>query len=171
MTKSSNNYFPNHPHTSRVWIFQSDKGLNTSEITIIENRISLFLNSWKSHGQQMKAEYKIMYNQFVILVLDKSFADVSGCGIDSLVHELKSCQQIIGNDFFNNGNVAFLKSNEVFILNHLAIKKAIEDGIIGFDNMIFINTIITLEELNSNWLVSVEESWVSKFFNSKSLSL
>ena len=46
--------FKNMPDNSRIWIYQSDRDLNESEISIIDDKTTTFLDSWQAHGKDLE---------------------------------------------------------------------------------------------------------------------
>ena len=46
--------FKNMPDNSRIWIYQSDRDLNESEISIIDDKTTTFLDSWQAHGKNLE---------------------------------------------------------------------------------------------------------------------
>ena len=77
---------------SRIWIFQSNRFIPDSNIELLENKISNFLISWTSHGNELAVSSKIKYNLFLIIALDQSQSAASGCSIDKLVAFIKKLE-------------------------------------------------------------------------------
>ena len=44
---------------SRVWIFQSLDSIDDRVVKVIKEKISLFLNEWKSHQKDFKSSFEI----------------------------------------------------------------------------------------------------------------
>ena len=63
---------------ARIWIYQSNKLFSNDQIKIIKNRIQDFLNSWTSHGNELKVASKIKYCYFIIIALDQNTSLASG---------------------------------------------------------------------------------------------
>ena len=78
---------------SRVWIFQSINLIDDQLVEIIKEKISLFLNKWKSHQRDFKSSFEIRHNTFIIVAADESSL-VSGCSIDSLVNFIKDLENM-----------------------------------------------------------------------------
>ena len=76
---------------SRVWIFQSLDFIDDRVVEVIKEKISSFLNEWKSHQKDFKSSFEIRYNTFIIVAADESNL-VSGCSIDSLVNFIKNLE-------------------------------------------------------------------------------
>ena len=52
--------FKNMPDNSRIWIYQSDRDLIESEISIIDDKTTLFLDSWQAHGKDLECSYSCL---------------------------------------------------------------------------------------------------------------
>ena len=86
------------PDTSRVWVYQSNREFTTAELAKITEKLKSFVNSWKRHGEDLKASFRIAYNQFIILAVDESYNNVSGCSIDASVNSIKQLEAEFGID-------------------------------------------------------------------------
>jgi len=69
--------FKDMPDESLVWIFQSSKELNLHMQAEMQSDLSLFLNNWNSHQNKLFAEAAILYQHFVVVMLDASRTDPS----------------------------------------------------------------------------------------------
>ena len=81
--------FENLNDDSRIWVYQSSREFNTQEINSIKEKLIDFVNEWTRHGDDLKASFEIKYNHFIILAVDESFNQVSGCSIDASTHIFK----------------------------------------------------------------------------------
>ena len=71
---------------ARIWIYQSNKLFSNDQIKIINDKIQDFLNSWTSHGNELKVASKIKYSYFIIIALDQNTSLATGCSIDCLLY-------------------------------------------------------------------------------------
>ena len=79
--------YKNLPNNSRVWIYQSDREFNNKEVELIKEESEDFINQWTRHGDDLKGSFTIKYNHFLVLAVDESYNNISGCSIDlSLIH-------------------------------------------------------------------------------------
>jgi len=151
--------FQNLPDSSRIWIYNSSRPFTEDEIIIIRNDGVLFIKDWTSHGALMMAQIDVLYDRFIVLALDESAANSSGCGIDKSVRFIKNIGEKINTDLFQRTTVYFRSSENlksVPIHEFWAMKKA---GIIEEQTIIFDNTIQTLGALRSKWEIPFCESW------------
>lgn len=150
---------------SRVWIYQSDRVLTGAEQDKILNELSVFLDKWAAHGNNLMASGTILHGTFLIISTDESFNMASGCSIDTsfrFVQDLGAKMQV---DFFQRMNLAFLIEGEVLILKMSDLKNKIKEGVIKNDSLFFDNTIQNKFELETNWCVKAAETWLARYFN------
>ena len=150
---------------SRVWIYQANRPLGLTESTQIRKDVSEFVKEWKAHGNELMAGCTVLKHQFLIIALDESFSEASGCSIDSCVRKI---QQVGGQylvDFFDRTIVATQNDeNEIVLVPMNEISEAISDGRINESTLVFNNTIQKLSELKSEWLKPAKESWIKRYF-------
>jgi hypothetical protein len=148
---------------SRIWIYQGNRLLSNDEETLIESLFEEFLQEWTAHGADLKAGLRIEKDLFLIIGLDEDFNRASGCSIDKLVHFIQHIESKISIDFFDRKRTALSFGNSVNLRSTQEIKKDIERGIIPEDQLIFVNTILTKKDLNKNWIVPVNQSWLKRY--------
>ncbi len=143
--------FVHLPANSKVWIYQANRELNSSEMSFLLENLKLFIQDWAAHGSQLYGDVSIEDNRFVILVVDESKTGVSGCSIDTSVRKIKELGTEIGVDFFNRMNLYLKKENE-FKQVHISEVK-------DFPDWNVYNPMVTnLQELRENWLIPVNQS-------------
>ncbi|MDY7395193.1 ABC transporter ATPase [Aureibaculum sp. 2210JD6-5] len=153
------------PNTSRVWVYQADRTLTEPEVKQISEYLRNFVNSWKRHGDDLTASYKIEYNQFIILAVDEDQNGVSGCSIDSSVHIIKEIEKAFDVDLLNKMKVSFKDGSNINTVNLSDFKKYAAQNKINADTIVFNNMINSKAELQSAWEVEASKSWHAKFLN------
>ncbi|MFM9986910.1 MAG: hypothetical protein ACKVOK_16840 [Flavobacteriales bacterium] len=147
------------PDNARIWIYTSIERLNASQITDIQSKTVEFLDDWTSHDQKMHAAFEIRNDHFLVLAVDESMAQASGCGIDKSVHHFQHLGATMNIPFFNRTEVFYMSDNQVLsvpVHQFWAMRKA---GIIQDETLLFDTTVRTLGELNSKWLIPFSQSW------------
>ena len=147
---------------SRVWIYQSSRLLSLSEALEAEEMIGAFAAEWKSHGADVDAYGNLFFGQFVVLMADESRAGVSGCSTDSSVRFIKSLGEKFGVDFFNRTNLAFVVKDKIQILPMNQLAYAVQNGFINSETLYFNNLVQTKAELEKDWIIPVQHSWLGK---------
>ncbi|TXD52064.1 MULTISPECIES: ABC transporter ATPase [unclassified Polaribacter] len=155
--------YKNLPHNSRVWIYQSNREFTLTEIEFISEKAVEFINTWTRHGDNLKGSFTIKYNQFLVLAVDESFNNVSGCSIDSSVRFIQAIEKELQLDLMDKMNVTFKDGEHVNMLKlsdfqHFAKEKKITSETIVFNNMVH-----TKEDFENNWEIPAAQSWHKRF--------
>jgi hypothetical protein len=148
-----------HPD-SRVWIYQSDRLFTLGEALDIELMLEQFAAGWQSHGDPVKGFATMFFGQFIVLMEDESVAGVSGCSTDSSVRLIKQIEQKFGVNMFNRQLLAFMIEDKVQLLPLSQVNYAIENGFINGETLYFNNNVLTKKELEDNWIIPLQKSWL-----------
>jgi hypothetical protein len=155
--------FESLENTSRVWIYQSTREFSKSEVEIINDKIELFLANWKRHGDDLKASYKLKYNQFIILAVDENFNDVSGCSIDASVNLMKQMEKELNVDLTNKLNISFKDNDNINIVSLSDFQKYAKQEKITSSTIVFNNMVSSKADFEQNWEVTANNSWHKRF--------
>jgi hypothetical protein len=138
--------FPKLSDHSRVWLYLSDRKLDSTEQLFAEEKLQDFLSTWKAHGKSLNCNGTILFSQYLILSVDEDIESASGCSIDSSVRFVKLLGVELTVDFFNRLNVlSWVNENETRVFSYF---EAINSDITYFNP-----SIQTLGELRGNWII------------------
>ena len=149
------------PGSARIWIYQADRKFTEEEISKISERGKVFVEQWIAHQQTLKASFTVFHNLFLIIGVDESYNDASGCSIDKSIHFIREVEKTFNVNLFNRLNVVYNQNNENQILHFTKLKNLLKENSISLDTKIYNNLIATKQELENNWLVNIKESWVA----------
>ncbi|MFC2175707.1 ABC transporter ATPase [Bacteroidota bacterium] len=153
-----NGFAPN----SRTWVYQASRNLTNAEAVEVKQLASNFAAQWKSHGAPLKAVADVLYNRFLVMMVDEDAGSASGCSIDSSVAQIKSIEQKLNIDLFDRMNLAYLNAqNELETVHANSISKAAEHGALTEKTTVFNNMIISKTELENKWRIPLIESWAA----------
>ena len=155
--------YKNLPNNSRVWIYQSDREFTNQEIVFISNKAEEFINSWTRHGDDLKGSFTVKYNQFLVLAVDESFNDVSGCSIDSSVRFIKQLENELQLDLMNKMNVTFKDNDTINLVKISDFQRFAKEEKITPETIVFNNMVNTKEGFETNWEVPAKQSWHKRF--------
>ena len=148
------------PNNAKVFIFQANRQLTSTDITVINDKMKSFLSSWAAHGKELTTEYTIQNNLFLIVGSDEDKVVTSGCSKDSLTHAIHFIGEKLNIDFFNRLNIAYkTKSGNFELASMIDFKKMIEKDEITQNTIVVNNLIETKADLLNCWQVEVENSW------------
>ncbi|PWS31553.1 ABC transporter ATPase [Pedobacter paludis] len=149
---------------SRVWIYQSNRKFTSAEETEILKKLESFTNQWKAHGNELLAKAEIRYGFFIILTVDETQANVTGCSIDSSVRLIKEIEQEYNIDLFNRFNIAYKVNDDVIVNSKEDFETLVNIKQVTPDTIVFNNMVQTLADLNTKWEVPFQNSWHSTVF-------
>ena len=150
---------------SRVWVYQSSREFNAEEVKTIEAKLKDFVNDWTRHGDDLKASFEIKYNHFIILAVDESFNQVSGCSIDASTHVFKEFENEFKVELLNKMNTAFKHGDHINVVTLADFQKYVKEDRISPDTFVFNNMVQNKADLDTLWEVPANKSWHSRYFN------
>ncbi len=155
--------YNNLPNNSRVWVYQADREFSIEEIEYISAKAILFIDNWTRHGDDLKGSFTIKYNQFLVLVVDESFNNVSGCSIDASVRFVQELEKELKIDLMNKMNISFKDGENINIVKLSDFQQFAKEKKITASTVVFNNMINTKEDFENNWEVTADKSWHKRF--------
>ena len=156
--------FNEMPDTSRLWVYQISRSLTDSEISFVKKYTENFISQWQAHGHDLKGAYEVQYNQFLIISVDESYSQASGCSIDSSVHLIQALEKELQVSFMTSGQVAFLQDESINLIPFNKLKEVVSQEAVTPQTRVFDNTVKNLAEYRQKWLVPSDQTWVSRYF-------
>lgn len=136
--------FPELNPNSTVWIYTSDRPFNEREIISLEHDLSEFIHSWAAHGDKLFGAHAILENRFIVLCVDESKVNASGCSIDASFNFIKSLGEKLNIDFFNRMLFYTESKTGIEAVNYRDIHSL-------SDQVVFNTMVRTNKELSENW--------------------
>ena len=99
--------------SSRVWVYQSNRKFTDHELIEINESIIDFLNDWTAHGAHLQSAFQIKYNRFIIIALNESSVEATGCSIDKCVHFIQKLEIQYNIDLLDKMNISFKQGDNV----------------------------------------------------------
>lgn len=147
------------PTTTRIWIYQSNKPFEDKDIPEIKQTVQDFAQQWISHNRQLRAHGDLLHKRFVVLMVDESQADASGCSIDKSVYFLKSLQAVYGVDLFDRMCFSYLDGEEVKTVSRDEFAQLYAGGKINNDTLVFDTLVNNKGDFDNNFIKPLKESW------------
>ena len=156
--------FDEMPDYARLWVYQAERKMSSQELEFVRANTSLFIDQWKAHGQDLRASFDIKHDQFLILSVDESQSEASGCSIDASVHLIKALEDELKISFMTSGHVAFLQNDEIKLYPFGQLKSLATEKVIEPETTVFDNTVQNLGDFRKRWTVESKDSWVKRYF-------
>lgn len=151
------------PAETRVWIYQANKPIDTEKLPALRSVVNQFAQNWVSHNRQLRAHGDVLHNRFILLAVDESQADASGCSIDKSVHFLKQLEAQLELDLFDRMTFAWKEGDSVKTAPSTDFAALYQSGEINDETLVFDNLVKTKGELEENWLKPLNKSWHRRF--------
>jgi hypothetical protein len=147
---------------SRMWFYGLKTPMNASQSAELKGIMDDFVGAWKAHGAQLAAAYRLIADQFLIIAVDESQQQATGCSIDKSVHLLQEFGTKHDLDFFNRMLVHVMENGTFTSYSTAELKAAIAEGKIGPNTQIMNTTAATLKESGMGTL-DLADSWAAKY--------
>lgn len=149
----------------RVWIYQAARFLTSDEKARVQEELDAFVAAWTAHGTKLAGTAEILYDLFIVLQVDESVANATGCSIDKSVHLLKDLEQTLGISLFDRLSVAYRNNQgEIAIANRSDFQQLVRDGIVDANTVVFNNMIVSGDDFPDRWEIPFTESWHARVF-------
>lgn len=150
---------------SRVWIYQANRVLSSSETEAIQQKLDSFTSQWLAHGNELLAAGEIRYNQFIILSVDEQQAGATGCSIDQSVKLMLQLERDFGINLFDRFQLAYRDGETIKTCNREEFERLLKSGDINANTTVFNNLVSTRAGLESKWEVPMKDSWHASIFS------
>ena len=150
----------------KIWVYQLNRALEQAEEQSLLQELHYFVASWDAHGQLLAARAEIRHHHFVILGVDVQKTPPSGCAVDKSVHVLKKLEERFDVRLFDRMTLACFMDEHVTLFTKSSLKEAFEQGLVNEDTPFFNNLIESYEQLETDWLIPLKNSWVFRFLES-----
>ncbi len=148
---------------SRIWIYGAERALTDTETTVIRNRLQEFVAGWVSHRRELNAAADVLHNRFLVICVDETQAEASGCSIDGSVHFLQDLSAEMGVDFFNRMRFSYRdEQGNIHTVSREEFKDLYKNGTLENDTVVFDPLVKELGELRQIFERPLEDSWHSR---------
>jgi len=88
-----NSLFNGFSASSRVWIYIAHPGLTEEQAQSLYAEANAFTATWQTHGKPLKAAAEIVFRNVLLLAVDGTYIEASGCAIDKQMHWIKRMEE------------------------------------------------------------------------------
>ena len=155
--------FKDLPGHSRIWIYQSSRFFTEDEVTQIKELSYEFVNNWTSHKMTLHASAEIFHNLFLVLAVDEQVNDTGGCSIDTAFQFVQYLEKLLNIKLLDRMQLATSIQHNIETGNLSESIERIKNA--THPVFVFNNLISTKQQLQTEWLQPVEESWVMQMMS------
>ncbi|MFT6849779.1 MAG: hypothetical protein ACJATA_000582 [Sphingobacteriales bacterium] len=149
---------------SKVWVYQSNREFLANEALLINADLKEFLAYWTAHNKDLKAYGELVYNRFLVIAVDESLNQATGCSIDKSVGFVKELETKFKTNFFVRTDIAFRdKEGDIVIKEMSNFMTSAEMGEIDSETIVFNNLISSFGDFKNKWEIPAKDSWHSQW--------
>ena len=147
---------------NKVWTYIISRTLSADELQKLNSLANDFVAEWTAHQNKLAASVEIFENKILIVRVNESVSEASGCSIDKLLRFIKSLETEFRIELLNRFLVAYKTASGLEITHANKIKELLEQKQIN-ENTLVLNTAVSTEKELSNWEVPLKNTWLSKY--------
>lgn len=149
----------------RIWIYQANRFFTAPEREEALQILEEFVLDWTAHGNRLAGSAEILHNLFIVLQVDESVANVTGCSIDKSVHLLKRIEHTLNIGLFDRLLMAYRdKDSKIQLVSRDIFQALVTEGVVNDHTIVFNNMIQSGESFPSNWEQPFSQSWHAQAF-------
>ena len=163
--------FESLPDSSRIWIFGSDKPVIGAAADRLLGEVDRFLESWRAHGEPLRVGRLWRDNRFLVVGVDQSTANASGCSIDGLFRSLQSLEREIGARLVGGGRVFYRDHDGAAqSVAREELDGLVASGAVGSNTVVFDTSLTDLGEWRGKFEQPARKTWVGELVTGKTKS-
>jgi hypothetical protein len=148
--------FSELPDNARVWVFGSDKPLTGAVADSLLAEVDQYLDQWKAHGFPLRAAREWREDRFLVIGIDPTVEQASGCSIDGLFRALQNLQKTIGAQMVGGGRVFYRDSTGI-----QSVAREEFSSIAPSVESVFDTSVIRLDDWRARFEKPLSESWAA----------
>lgn len=155
--------FDSLPDSSRIWVFGSDQPVTGAAAERLLAEVDRFLDEWRAHGEPLRCARLWADNRFLVVGVDQSTANASGCSIDGLFRALQQLEPAIGARLVGGGRVYYRDHGGVAqCVSRAELDGLVAKGEVGPDTAVFDTSITDLGEWRERFERPARKTWVGE---------
>lgn len=150
------------PDDARIWVFGSDTPLKGAVADTLLAEVDSYLDQWKAHGFPLRAAREWRDDRFLVIGIDPTVEQASGCSIDGLFRALQGLQKTIGAQIVGGGRVFFREqSGETRSVPRDEFQELVSAGKISATTPVFDTSVTRLDDWRARFEKPLSESWAA----------
>src|SRR5687767_10404386 len=145
---------------SRVWVFAAEPALDDKQAGRLLSIVDDFLQQWAAHGSPLTCGRDWRDARFLVIGVDPTVTDASGCSIDGLYRKLAEFEKQSGASLLSRDNVFYRDAaGEVRSASREDFARLSSSGAISPQTSVFDTSIASLGEWRERFELPAAGSW------------
>lgn len=157
--------FESLPDEARVWVFGSDRALDANEAAPLLTAVDRFLAQWKAHGAPLDAARDWRDDRFLIIGVDSTRENASGCSIDGLFRSLQALERSLETKLLGGGRVFYRdESGTTAVATRAEFASLAGSGSVTTTTPVFDMSVTTVAAWRERFEAPAGDAWTKSFF-------
>jgi hypothetical protein len=157
--------FDQLPDDARVWVFASDRPLEGDDARTLLDEVDRFLGQWKAHGSPLTSAREWRDDRFLLIGVDPSAEQASGCSIDGLFRGLQVLERTLGTRLVAGGRVFYRDDKaEPRLAARADVPKLVARGELRDTTPVYDTSITNAGTLRRDFVRPARDTWVASLF-------
>jgi hypothetical protein len=156
--------FRDLPPAARVWVFASDRPLRGGDATTLLDEVDRFLSQWKAHGAPLRSAREWRDDRFLVIGVDPTAEQASGCSIDGLFRGLQALERTLSTRLVGGGRIFYRGRDGKPEL----VSRTEAPRVLSGDTAVFDTSITDAAGYRARFERPARDTWVSALLNQAS---
>lgn len=157
--------FDQLPDDARVWVFASDRPLDGEDARRLLEEVDRFLAQWKAHGAPLRCAREWRDERFLVIGVDPSAEQASGCSIDGLFRGLQALERALDTRLVAGGRVFYRDTKAGPQLAARGdVPKLVASGALTDTTPVYDTSITDAGTLRRDFVRPARATWVASLF-------
>ena len=148
--------------TEKIWIYTLSKELDETQRAHLLKNCEGFVGSWTAHDQPLTGSFELYKNRLLIMKVDESAYNASGCSIDKLQRFIQQQEKEFNVELLNRLLIALEVDNEILIVHSTKIKDLLSQSVIKESTFVY-DTSVSSSLQMKDWKKPLKNTWLNKF--------
>jgi hypothetical protein len=158
--------FAELPDAARIWIFASDRPLRGDDAHTLLRTVDEFLAQWKAHGAPLRCARDWRDDRFLVIGVDPTVEQASGCSIDGLFRGLQTIERALGTRLVAGGRVFYRDAaGKPQLAARGDLGSLAARGILDAETPVFDTSITTAGGYRERFEQPARETWVASLIS------
>ena len=150
------------PQSAKIWIFASDVPLAGAPADRLLADVDTYLQSWKAHGVPLRCARQWLDDRFLIVGIDPTEEQASGCSIDGLFRAVQGLERALATRLLGGGRVFYRDAaGQPAVASRDEFQALATQHAVSAETPVFNTGLTQLNEWQTSFERPLAQSWVA----------
>jgi hypothetical protein len=148
----------------KIWIYLSDTELKGDLLNSVLKAGSEFVQNWKAHEMPLNATFEVQNERFIVVSVDETTYNASGCSIDKLLRLIKQLETDHKIQLLNRLLIGYKTQSGVEVIHSSVVKEKLASKQLDENTLIY-NVAASDSNEYEAWLQPLKDTWLKKYLS------